>query len=347
MAKPTLQDFEMLRTKYGNMWDVEFQQVRSNFEGHAEIVPDVEGERYEWPIHGGTEMTEYDGYNVDLVDSSLGYDKRSLRYRKFYNSQFLSKDVQRDMKPLDMSFARIKTEQAKAAKRKWDEIFLGVVKDKTTGLYRLKTDADGGYLGGILGTNYKGDGGIDKVNLDLSYGGANLIPVDWASTGTGVSKNLAGTFIDRLIYLKAMLETKEVFDAAMPYSICVAISPAVKRELLTYELTQNRDYGFSALGEAGQVAVCSKMGVTFIVSNMLPKMDTEDKTGKVITGARMCCAWLKNRVGVGIAESPTWEMRTVDKKVDVTHRIVVTGAMGAARRDEDTTFVLPCIENLG
>ncbi len=336
----------MLRTKYSNQFDVAFQQLRSRFAGHAEIISDVEGERYEWPIHGGTSMREYTGYNVDIVDSITKYDKRSMRYRKFYDSQVLSRDVLKDMQPLEMNFARIKSQMVAAARRMFDEVFLGVTKDATTGLYRLKTDADEGFLGGILGTNYVGAGGTDKELLDLAYGGDNLIPIDFASSGKGVSSNLAGTFVDRLLYLKAKLETMDAFDPVEKGTICVAISPAVKRELQSYEISMNRDYGFDSLGDAGDVALNPKLGVTFIVSNMLPTMTTKNKAGADVAGARMCCAWLKNRVGVGIWKDTQFEMLDVNTKVDVRQRLIGSGMMGASRKDKETTFVLPCLENI-
>lgn len=193
---------------------------------------------------------------------------------------------------------------------------------------------------------------MKSFDLDLTYEAfqnrtGNLIPVDYATTGTGVSKSFAGTFLDRLTYVKRLLEEKEVFNGVEKGEICVAISPAVKQLLQSLELRLNRDYGFNKLGEAGNSTYNESLNITFLVTNMLPTMDTENKEGTEISGARMCCAWLRSRIKFGTWRDTVFTMKDVNNMVDVDNYLRVKGKAGCGRMDEDTVFVLPEVEVLG
>lgn len=344
-----LTQLEMKRAEFSTAWDHEFQQLKEKVKPYTTLVPNVRGDRYEFPRVGSTSMREYSDTRHAIEMDDLRFDKRSMFYRKFYNAIPLSIDERMDMKDLDYSFSLIKQEQIKAAARKFDEIALGVIRD--TDGYRVKKSGDGGFIGGILGTNYRGDGGTEQVELDTTYasfktGKGNLIPVDYKTTGDGVSSNFAGTMLDKLFYVRRRLEDTNVFDPGDKGSICVAISPAVKQLLCSMEMKLNKDYGFSQLGEAGEACYNSFTNITFIVTNMLPTMDTEDKSGSPVTGARMCCAWLRNRVGFGVWQGAEFTLKDVNDKVDVDNYLRCRGKAGCSRMDEDTVFVLPCKETL-
>lgn len=344
---------EMVRNKYGTEWDHDWQQLTERVRPYTTPEPRVAGKYFEFPRIGTTEAKEYNDTRHKVEFSDLTFDKRGMRYRKFYNAIPLSIDEADDMMDLDYNFARIKEAQKPAAARFMDAIALGVVKDATTGKWRVKDKSgDQGFCGGILGPNYGGDDGTDKFNLDTTYASylnrtGNLIPVDYATTGTGVAKNFAGTFIDRLAYAKRLLEEKEVFNGVEKGEICVAISPAVKQLLQSLEIRLNHDYGFNKLGEAGNSTYNESLNITFLVTNMLPTMDTENKDGTAITGARMCCAWLRSRIKFGAWRDTTFTMKDVDDMVDVDNYLRVKGKAGCGRMDEDTVFVLPEVEVLG
>ena len=310
------------------------------------------GKYFEFPRIGGTEVKEYNDTRHEVEFSDLRFGKRGMRYRKFYNAIPLSIDEADDMMDLDYTFAQIKEAQKPAAARFMDAIALGVIKDEDSGKWRLKTSDDEGFCGGILGTNYGGDDGVKSFDLNLTYEAfqnrtGNLIPVDYATTGTGVSKSFAGTFLDRLTYVKRLLEEKEVFNGVEKGEICVAISPAVKQLLQSLELRLNRDYGFNKLGEAGNSTYNESLNITFLVTNMLPTMDTENKEGTEISGARMCCAWLRSRIKFGTWRDTVFTMKDVNNMVDVDNYLRVKGKAGCGRMDEDTVFVLPEVEVLG
>lgn len=343
---------EMLRTKFKDQYESEYQQLHTRVQQYTTIETGMEGEYYEFPIMGGTEMNEYADTRHVITENDVRFAKRGMRYRKFFNAISISKDEVRDMGKYEYTLAHVKQQQLAAAKRALDAVALGVVKDKTTGKWRKKTAEDGGYCGGILGTNYAGDGGIDKKELDLTYASfkarkGNLVPIDYATSGKGASAAFSGTFLDKLSYVRRRLEELDVFDPTEPGALCVGISPAVKQLLCVQELKLNRDYGFSTLGEAGSTTYLSKTGFTWVVSNMLPEMDTETKDGTAVAGARMCCAWLKNRIGFGVWDDWEYTIQELTEMVDVRERSLATGYFGCGRKDEHSVFVIPELETNG
>lgn len=343
---------EMARRKYATQFLHDFEQLTSRVRPYMSTLGDApRGEYYEFPEIGGTEVREYTGTRVDMEIDDLLFGKRGVRYRKFYNAIQISIDEQMDMMDLDYNFATVKQKQVAAAARYIDAVALGVIKDKTTGKWRLKTKEDGGFLGGILNTGYKGEGGLEDDALDLSLdsykeGKGNLIAIDYKTTGQGVSANIAGTFYDRLLYGKRRLEELEVFNGTEKGEICCVISPAVKQMLTTFEIRNNKDYGFSKLGEAGSATYNDAVGITFVVSNMLPLMDTEKINGTAVKNARMCAMWLKNQVCFADWRRTEFTLKDVNNKVDIDHLLRVRGACGAARKDGISTLIIPEVESV-
>ncbi len=341
----TKTELDMVRQKLSTEWEHDWEQTTERVKPHMTIIDEAEGDYFEVPYVGGTEMIEYTGSNVNMLLSNVNYEKRGMRYRKFYNYQNISIDQVDDMMNLEVTFNLKKEKQRAAAARKTDEIALGVIKDANTKKYRLKTEADGGYLGGILGTNYGGDGGLQKHNLDLTYPTAskrtNLVPVDYSITGTpGVSANFAGTIYDKINYIKRILSENEAFEGTSPGEICVAISPAEKQLLSAYEVGLNKDYGFGRLSETG-ATFNEHLNVTFVVTNMLPLMDTVNKAGTAVNGCTMCAAWLRSQVGYGVWRGAEWTLQNVTGVADVDHAIRVRGKAGAMRFRDDSVFILP------
>lgn len=342
----TLTELDMVRQKLSTDWKHDWEQLHERVKPFMTQVTEVEGEYYESPFIGGTEMREYTGSRVKMEESRLHMDKRGMRYRKYYDYIEVSVDEQADMMNIETSWGLIKGKQKAAACRMTDMVALGVMKDKDTGLYRLKKATDGGFCGGILGINYGGEGGLVQKELDLTYPTenkrTNLIPVDYATTGTGVSHNFGGTLYDRIGYLKRILSELDAFDNTSPGDICVAISPAEKQLLSAYEVGLNKDYGFSKLNETG-ATYNEHLNVTFLVTNMLPKMDTVNKANVAVEGCTMCAAWLRSQVGFGTWDDASWTMKQVNNKVDVDYGLRVKGKCGAMRFRDDAVYVLPVI----
>lgn len=343
---------DMVRRKYATKWEKTFEQTMERIKPYTTVESDIgsdTGVYYEFPWYGGTNMREYTGSRKTVEIDQLAYGKRGMCYRQFYNAIDLSINEVDDLGTLDMNFSMIMERQRAAAARMMDEIALGVVKDANTGKYRLKTSSDGGFVGGILGTNYGGENGAATHELDLTLaswqaGTGNLIPSDYATTGTGVSQNFAGTILDKINYIKRKFEEMNVYNPTDKGEICIAISPAVKQMLMAMETRIMRDYGFSKLGDAGSCSYNSSMNMNFLVTNMLPTFNAPNIAGGTDTGARMCCAWLKSRIKFGNWRQTEFTLKDVNDKVDVDHYVRVRGKAGCGRMDEDTVFVLPVIE---
>ena len=342
-----LTELDMVRQKLSDEWNHDFEQTAERVVPYMTLETGLSGDYYEEPMMSGTEMTEYTGSRVNMVESRLKYGKRGMRYRKFYNYQTLSVDEADDMMAIAVKAGHVKVKQKAAAAREMDEIALGVIKDAETGLYRPKRESDGGFLGGILGTNYGGDGGLTKYDLNTAYPTeslrTNLVPVDYSLDGTpGVSSNFGATVYARIDYVKRLLSENEAFDGTSPGDICMIISPAEKQLLSAYEVGLNHNYGFSRLSETGPT-YNEHLNVTFIVSNMLPKMDTVDKNGTAVKGCTMCAAWLKSQVKFGIWRNPEWTIQHITGMADVDYGIRVRGKAGAMRLREDAVFVMPVV----
>lgn len=342
---------EMARIKYAEKWQHDWEQLASRVQPLTTVLTDAppKGVYWEFPQIGGTEVHEYTDGRDEMVKDYLKFGKRGMKQRKFYNYIDLCLDEVDDLLNLEYNFELIRSKQKAAAARFIDMITLGTVKGETG--YVLKKTSDEGFAGGILGPGYAGEDGSTITNLDLSYDGfrngtGNLIPIDYATTGTGVAKNYAGTLFDRVGYMLRRLEEIDAFDGSTPGDLCLAISPAVKQMLNAYEAVQNRDYGFSKLVQ-GVPTFNSSLNATVVVSNMLPTMDTVDKSNSEIKGARMCCAWLKSQVGFGMWKDTEWTLKNVTGPIAVDHALRVRGKAGCARLRDDAVFVLPVLETRG
>ena len=335
------------RTRYSDQWQHDWEQTKSRILPYVTDMPAAlsKGNYYEFPTRGGTDVHEYSGVNVDVQFDTISTGKRGMKYRKFHNEIPLSVDALRDMDTLEMTFAMVQADQKAAAERFLDMCALGV---KQTGKnqYTLKKKDDEGYAGGILSTGYGGENGEKEHVLDLSLEGwqdrtGNLIPIDYSTSGTGVSSNYAGTFINRLDAMKTRLMELDAFNGN-PEDLVICVSPRVQQLIRSLEISLNRDYGASEM-KLGTAVYNPKMQATVIVSNMLPTMDTDTIGGSTINGARMCCAWLKSQIGF-CQRSCEYHIKDVNNKVDIDHYSRVRGSAACARLRDDAVMVLPVLE---
>lgn len=351
MAITLSQDLiDLAHTKYMPLWNEDWQQAKSLLLPWVTEIAGCEGPYVRFPRIGGTDVKEYSSNSADIVKSSLKHGTYGFKKRKFYNAIDLNDDDTAEAYDLMFNLDTIRKQQRKAAERFMDEVILGVVKDSSTGKYRLKTSADGGYLGGILNTGYAGDDGSTTSSLDLTYAGftagtGNLVPVDYASTGTGVSTLMKGTVVDRMQYAVRKLAENEAYNAVDPSELVFLISPAVAQAIRMLEVSVNHDYEIGDIGEFGRPVFNKAIGATIVQTNMLPTMDTEDKEGEDVEGCRMCVAFLKSQVGFGRWRDTEFRIKEESKKVAVDYFLRVRGAFGAGRVRNDAVYVVPILES--
>lgn len=347
---------DQYRTKFAKKWDHAFEQQIERVRPYMSIYdpkePVINGDGYEIPSMGTLDVTEYAGRSQKMTSVEPATGKTTVRPRQFYAYTEISPYDQIMLKDLEYGLSVIQKKQAHAAARFLDQVALGTKYDKEKKVYELKKEGtDPGFTGGILNVRYSGNGGLTKSELDLtvaSYkeGKGNLIPVDYATSGTGVSNNYAGTLMDRVEYGKRRLEELDVFDGTNPGEVCLVISPAVRQMLKALEVKLNRDYGFKDLGGEGTATFCKDLNMTIIVSNMLPLFDTQkaDANGTAVKGARMCAMWLKSRVTFMSWRRTEWTVKQVNDDAEIDEGIRVRGMVGASRLDDESVFVLPVVE---
>lgn len=346
----TKQLIDLAHTKYATKWDHDWTQTESRLIPYVSEIANPQGKYYRFPRLGDTEMHEYVSNEEDVVFDKLKVGDYGFKPRKFHNEIPLNDDDNAEAYDLMFNLDLIRQKQATAAARFMDEVILGTIKDKTTGKYRLKTSADGGNRGGILGCSYTGEDGSESHELDLTYESfnnhtGNLIPIDYATSGTGVSEILAGTVIDRMKYAVRRLAENEAFNSVDASELCLVISPAIAQVLGSLEMSINRDYAIGDLGDIGRPVFNRAIGATIIQSNMLPTMDTTNKAGTAINGARMCVAYLKSQIGFGRWRSTEFRIKDINDKVAMDYYVRVRGIAGCGRKRDDAVFVLPILES--
>lgn len=341
---------DLAHTKYATQWEHDWTQTQSRLLPYVTEIPNPQGKYYRFPRLGDTAVREYVSNEEEVVFDKLKTGDFGFKPRKFHNEIALNDDDAAEAYDLMFNLDLIRQKQASAAARFMDEVILGAIKDGTTGKYRLKTAADPGNRGGILGCSYTGDDGSESHELDLTYdsfkaGVGNLIPIDYATSGTGVSSVLAGTVIDRMKYAVRRLSENEAFNSVDATELCLVISPAIAQVLGSLEMSINRDYAIGDLGDIGRPVFNRAIGATIIQSNMLPAMDTVDASGNAITGARMCCAFLKSQIGFGRWRNTEFRIKDINNKVAMDYYVRVRGIAGCGRKRDDAVFVLPILES--
>lgn len=341
---------DLAHTKYGTEWEKDWMQTQSRLTPYVSIVPNPQGKYFRFPRLGGTSVHEYVSNQEDVTFDELPTGDYGIKPRKFHNEIALNDDDNAEAYDLMMNLDTIRPAQAAAAARFIDMSIIGSVKDTSTGKYRLKTKADGGNRGGILGCSYSGDTGETEHELDLTYAGftnrtGNLVPIDYATSGSGVSSVYAGTIVDRMKYCVCRLAENEAFDSVDPSELCLLISPAVAQVMSSLEMSINRDYALGDLGELGRPVFNKAIGATIIQTNQLPTMDTTNKEGNSIKGARMCCAYLKSQIGFGRWRNTEFRIKEINNKVAMDYYLRVRGSVGCGRKRDDAVFVLPVLES--
>lgn len=358
------------RTKWEEKWRFGFEQEVSKLKPFV-TVRSVTGNKVKSSDISGLNVHEYAGTRQVLEVSDLTFGNRIGTKRKFAEMVPISVDEVMDMDRANYNVGLIETQMRKATGPFSDMVILGL--EHTTSAAPVREILPGynnaatitGYQiastsrkGGILGINTKLTDDGDETDATLEYGrsisdqgvindGKNLIPVDYAISGTGVSANLAGTFVDKMKLVIRKYQEMNALSADHMGSnnVCAAINPAVQQLLCSYELGLNRDYGMSLLGDGSYNKF---LQATVMVSNLLPTITTKrvsvgtESTTLEDVQAVACCTWLKDRV-----EMLMWR-DTQFKIVDLSHRykdvdqgVRVRGALGCQRLDDDTVFVMP------
>jgi len=317
---------QMFRVKFETIWNTKIQQRAALLGNYVTLHKGCSGKSIELPFYGGTELTEYKDRFQKLEWSHPDFGKRTMRRRKFYNSIPLEEDDRIDMDKLDFTATEVLDMQLPAIARMYDEVTLGVMRDASTGLYRVRTAADG-VCGGVLGINYTGEDGATPEHLESDPTKHNVIAANFVATGSPVE---SGMSVDKLINLHTRYLQLDCFDHS---DIVVAISPLQHEDLMREEELRNLDYGFHCLTDG---KVNSFMHCKFVVTNMLP-LDAN--------GHRQCVAWLKSKMKFGVWQNATFRKEARTEYIGVREQLTIKASCGATRLDPKAFFLMPCAEN--
>jgi len=220
---------------------------------------------------------------------------------------------------IDDSAAEFLDKQIHALSRMCEEVMFGVVRDAATGLYRIRTAADG-VCGGILGLNYTGEGGATLEALPSAPSHNNVIAVDYVATGSPVD---SGMTLDKLSKMRSQFTKLAYYNDS---DIVVAISPLQHEEL-------SRDFDLPCLSEG---KTNNRTHCKFFITNKLP---LDDK------GHRLCVAWCKSKVKFGIKIDATFSKEACSGYVDLQEQLTIRASCGATRLDPSAVLLMPCAEN--
>lgn len=324
-----LTQLDMLRKKHETMWVKAIQQEDSRLKPYVTIKPGA-GNGVEIPYLGKLDLREYSDYYDKIEWSHLKHDKRTIKRRMFTSSVPISSDVKIDMHDLSLSVSDITAEQRKAYGRVIDEVILGVMLDPGTGKYRIRKTTDG-VCGGALSANYTGNDGATISELDLSKGSKNVIPSN-AADGATAEDDDTPLVIRKIGLLRTKYMQMDAWNAGSSDDIVVAISPLQYLDMLQWEQTQRRDYGFQCLkdGKVNEFLQCK-----ILITNALP---ADEK------GLRLCVGWLKSRLVFAPWNNGECRVAPREDYTNVRAQVTFQASCGATRLDDDTLFVIPCKE---
>ncbi len=316
---PLIQQY---RTKFTNIWTAALQQDTSLLESYVTIMQDCRGKQVELPYLGKTELNERKGRLQKVEFTELATGKRQMKPIQFEKFIGLSTDDPMFMDTLQLTSAQVVDEQRKAAARIRDAVILGLVlKD---GKWAIRATGDG-VVGGILAPNYTGNDGATLTPFDEK----RTVAADFVMKCTLVA---SGMILDKIVEGKRMMEEAHAYHEGSGDTICMAITPRQKAEIIMWEQQQNKNYGFSVL-QHGKVN--PMLGINFLVTDMLP-LDAN--------GNRICPMWLKSKVALGVWENPSFRIDRRDDYVDLL-QVGVTCAYGATRKDEESFVKVLCSES--
>lgn len=359
--KSIIEMYEKTRTE---MFKEELQKKTSDLQSFAQVIGGCNGKMYQLPLVGSTSINYRKERKQKIESDELKYARRNMRPNLFEKFLSWSTDDEKFLANLPINATMFVRQLGYAVERLKDNVLLGTVYDSTLSDYIVQpsgysfTNAvDGspykaGTTGGLMGDNYVGEAGTEKValpqkpyvkgtGLSTTYTGeadtpidgkkTNVIPVNF--TGEKTVKN-SGLTIAKVLRVKRCFQERHALNNGQ--QLCMAITPAQQEELIKEDKLQNSLYGFQALLSGN---VNSLLGIRFIVTEAVPLVSWG--SGYV----RACPVWRSEDLIYGIWENARFHMRQPDDYIDEL-LVGVTFGMGAARVREESVISVHCDEGL-
>lgn len=341
------------------------QKKTSVLEGYAQVIGGCNGKMYQLPFVGMTELNYRKQRMQQIEADELTFGKRNMKPNLFEKFLQWSTDDEKFLAGLPINATTFVTQLGHAVQRVKDQVLLGTVYDNDKkdfivmeSGHNFTSATDGspykaGTTGGLFGDNYIGETGTEKASLEQkpyikgtglseTYTGegttpidckrTNVIPVNYTGDGTPVDSGLT---INKILTVRRCFE--ERYALADGGTLCMAITPRQKYELMQEERMQNADYGFQALRTG---LVNELLGIKFLVTDAVPLV--ENTAGNFV---RACPVWKPEDLIYGVWENAKFHMRQPENMIDQL-LVGVTFGMGAARTREETVISIHCDEGL-
>lgn len=317
---------DQYETTYTHIFTRTLQEDMSLMENLVTLTPNCRGTAVKLPSLGKLELKQRKSRGEIVIPEEIKTGNRFLKPRLFQQHVHLYKDDDMFMGDLQLAVSNVINELRPAAKRKMDQVILGVEESADGSMAIVSPTASlyDGIAGGILGKNYTGVDGSTLVDLDPKM----TVPEDFIFKGT---KTATGMTIDKIVRLKQLLTESKAWCQGSPDQICMAITPMMLAELQMMEQTQNKNFGFSCLVDG----VINKMlGINFMVTDLLPKEGNN----------RVCCAWMKSRIKLGRWDDARVVIKDRPEIVNIKAQVSLLCAYGAARMEEESVVKVLCAE---
>lgn len=360
---------EMLRDAYQPEL---IEDLQDKVQSYAPFVThvDASGKQVEFNSIGSVEAGFRVGKWDKKVDQEPLYGRRSMRPVSLALSLKYAKDdmtLKGDFAAGPADFIR---QMGYAFNRGIDAVVLGVVlktmkkssSDTGRNYWTIAPSTDltapasfynGAALGGIVGTTYVGDTlttpeTLDQKALlrdgsflaatnttatanDLDMVLTGVIPAGYSPKGAFV---LSGLTVEKVLALREAMESRNAVEPGEVINL--AITPAMKYELIRDERLWNNQTGFQTLRNG---LFSDLLGVRFLVTNKVPIVNVGTTAAPVWQFA--CPAWKSSEVLMGMWDDLDFEITKPEDHWG-KYRIAAQCALGCARRRKESVILVMC-----
>ena len=370
MANTNTKDItEMLRDAYEPELIEDLQDKVQSYTPYVTNIP-AEGKQVEFNSIGSVEAGFRVGKWDKKVDQEFLYGRRSMRPVSLALSVKYAKDDMTLKGAFAAGPADFIRQMGYAFNRGIDAVILGVVlklmkktaSDVGRPYWTIAPSTDlavpasfynGAAIGGIVGTAYGGDtlttpetldlkallndgeyletSNTSAVATDLNMEVTGVIPAGYTAKGAFV---LSGMTVEKVLALREALESRNAIEPGE--IINLAITPAMKYELIRDERLWNNQTGFQTLRNG---LFSELLGVRFLVTNKVPIVNVGTSSAPVWQFA--CPAWKSSEVVMGMWDDLEFEITKPEDHWG-KYRIAAQCALGCARRRKESVMLIMC-----
>ncbi len=349
------------------------QETASKLKPFCNVITGLTGDYYVEPFEGDAELDYRRQRYEDFKPTEMSYASRGMRSNLFQGSKRMSTDDPLFLNHFPANLTRMAKQLGHAAERVYDRVILGTRIDNaagsaTKGQSLIMQEGDiwddaedgspyGGVTGGILGDNYAGRSGTQKLalpqqpvligsetpitgyltnftsprSLDMEL--TNVIPANYVEDGDTV---LSGLTIAKLRAVRRCFEERKIDGNEI---LNIAITPEQKWDLMKDAQLQSALSGYTTIKTG---FMDDLYGIRFIVTKNTPLVNIG--TAADPKWVRACPVWRTKDVTLGVWANPEIHIRqkpglSIDELV-----VGCTCGFGAYRKYDELVLSVHCDE---